>query len=201
MDLPNGLWTEGRTPEQTRAMYADWAGRYEADMAEAGMVGTTLTARMLADVLGPDAPVHDFGCGTGLAGVALREAGFGAIDGSDLTPEMLDVARRKGIYRDLRAVGADEPPRFALDVRGVCASGVISVGAGPAGLLRAILEAMPEGGVLVMSYNADTLVHPDYQAALASVQTDRLAVLLRAEHGRQFTRLDRWCTIYALRRA
>ena len=40
----------------------------------------------------------DLGCGTGRTGVWLRRNGVRAIDGVDLTPEMLAVARAKGVH-------------------------------------------------------------------------------------------------------
>src|SRR5262245_13505721 len=46
--------------------------------------------------------VLDLACGTGRIGAWLRGRCPAAIDGVDITPEMLDVARRKGVYRTLR---------------------------------------------------------------------------------------------------
>lgn len=44
----------------------------------------------------------DFGCGSGALGLALREAGLrGPLDGLDLSPVMLGLARETGCYRDL----------------------------------------------------------------------------------------------------
>jgi SAM-dependent methyltransferase len=40
----------------------------------------------------------DLGCGTGRTGAWLKTRGVAAIDGIDLTPEMLTLARRRGIY-------------------------------------------------------------------------------------------------------
>lgn len=47
----------------------------------------------------------DLGCGTGRTGAWLRGQGVGSLDGVDLTPEMLTVARRRGVYE--RLVEAD----------------------------------------------------------------------------------------------
>ena len=43
----------------------------------------------------------DLACGTGRIGAWLKTRTSAPIDGVDLTPEMLDVARRKRIYRAL----------------------------------------------------------------------------------------------------
>jgi len=44
----------------------------------------------------------DLGCGTGRTGAWLRAHGVSRLDGIDLTPEMLALARRRGIYDELR---------------------------------------------------------------------------------------------------
>lgn len=43
----------------------------------------------------------DLGCGTGRTGAWLRARGVGRLDGIDVTPEMLAVARRRDIYDQL----------------------------------------------------------------------------------------------------
>jgi len=43
----------------------------------------------------------DLGCGTGRTGAWLRQHGVARIDGIDLTPEMLAIARGRGIYERL----------------------------------------------------------------------------------------------------
>jgi predicted TPR repeat methyltransferase len=45
-----------------------------------------------------DARILDLGCGTGLVGEELKKHGYKTIDGVDLTPELLESAKAKGIY-------------------------------------------------------------------------------------------------------
>ena len=40
--------------------------------------------------------VLDYGCGTGLSGMALAAVGFQVIDGTDISPEMLSQAEGRG---------------------------------------------------------------------------------------------------------
>src|SRR5260221_3610909 len=46
--------------------------------------------------------ILDLACGTGRIGAWLKNRSAAVIDGIDLTPGMLEVARSKVIYRDLR---------------------------------------------------------------------------------------------------
>ena len=62
----------------------------------------TGAAQALMPHLHPDAQGIDFGCGSGVLGIALREAGLRQpLDGLDLSPVMLDLARKTGGYRHL----------------------------------------------------------------------------------------------------
>jgi len=60
-------------------------------------------ARALMPHLHPDAQGIDFGCGSGVLGIGLRDAGLRQpLDGIDLSPVMLDLARETGCYRHLQ---------------------------------------------------------------------------------------------------
>jgi predicted TPR repeat methyltransferase len=59
-------------------------------------------AAALMPHLDPAARGIDFGCGSGVLGVALRQRGLRhPLDGIDLSPVMLDLAGRTGCYRHL----------------------------------------------------------------------------------------------------
>ena len=47
--------------------------------------------------------ILDYGCGTGLSGLALQLVGFKNIDGLDVSKEMVSLAEKKSIYRNLNA--------------------------------------------------------------------------------------------------
>ena len=61
------------------------------------------------DRLPPTLAILDFGCGTGLLGLAFR-AMAQRLDGIDLSPRMIAEARRKKIYDSLRAGDLLDPP-------------------------------------------------------------------------------------------
>jgi len=113
-----------QTVADARRLYADWAETYDADFAE--KMDFVLPVRVAEAFVaaGGAGPVLDFGTGTGLAGQALTALGVAPVDGADLSPEMLAVARRKGVYRDL--VAGDV--MAGLDIADAQYAGVISSG-------------------------------------------------------------------------
>jgi 2-polyprenyl-3-methyl-5-hydroxy-6-metoxy-1,4-benzoquinol methylase len=72
---------------------------HEAILASGAPAGA---AQALMPHLSPGARGIDFGCGSGVLGIALYDAGLRQpLDGIDLSPVMLDLARETGCYRDL----------------------------------------------------------------------------------------------------
>ncbi|MEM8538331.1 MAG: methyltransferase, partial [Pseudomonadota bacterium] len=136
--LRPALWTP-RPVDETIAVYADWADTYDAEVQARGYRTPDRLAKALADVAGADTPILDFGCGTGIGGMALRKAGFQIIDGTDVTPEMLAKAADAGIYRN---TWVSQPGQFDFapgTYAVITAIGVISLGAAPADTLDAVI--------------------------------------------------------------
>jgi SAM-dependent methyltransferase len=83
-----------------RSGYGEWAEHYDSTVAE-GLDRPLLGA--LGAVQWPSVrSAVDLACGTGRTGVWLQQQGVRAIDGVDLTPEMLERARAREIYRTLK---------------------------------------------------------------------------------------------------
>ena len=65
------------TSEETLEHYARFAEVYDEEVTREGYVQPVRTVEMLRRFEPPaDASILDVGCGTGLSGVALRDAGF-----------------------------------------------------------------------------------------------------------------------------
>jgi SAM-dependent methyltransferase len=97
--------------EENEALYRQWAATYDRDVFDTlGFTGSDRIADLLASYLASrSTEVIDLGCGTGAVGVRLAALGFERIDGVDLSPEMLAVARAKGIYRSLATMDLTKP--------------------------------------------------------------------------------------------
>jgi SAM-dependent methyltransferase len=82
-----------------REGYAEWAATYEDIVQDA--MDVRLLERIKSVAWSGVEEAADLACGTGRVGVWLKEHGVAALDGVDLTAEMLEGARAKGVYRSL----------------------------------------------------------------------------------------------------
>lgn len=154
-----------RSPDEQREVYDDWSKTYDQDVREQGYVTPSRLAAALAGLLDRhDAPILDFGCGTGLSGTALAGVGFSVIDGVDISEGMLAAARDRGVYRNLRLIPADEAFRVEPgSYAAIAAVGVIGAGAAPLSVLDDLSKCLGKGGLLAFSFNDHTLEDPAYE--------------------------------------
>ena len=98
--------------DDARSVYAEWATNYDRDVfSTLKVTGTNTIADLLYEYT---ADVHstrvlDAGCGTGAVAARLKAHGFELIDGVDLSPEMLEIAAAKQLYRTLIEANLNQP--------------------------------------------------------------------------------------------
>ena len=86
-------------PEEARRMYGDWAATYDESFGRAwGYIAPREIAAILVEQIAPGTEILDIGAGTGLVAESLPGQ---MVDAIDITPEMLEIARAKGLYRRL----------------------------------------------------------------------------------------------------
>lgn len=155
-------------PKAMRDLYDAWSDSYEDEVAENGYATPArLAAALVQSMPDRDTPILDYGCGTGLSGTALADAGFSTIDGMDPSPGMLARCRKKGLYRNLIQLDLNEPlPIEPRQYSVIMAIGVISTGAGPARLMDTLIALLPTGGLFGLSLNDHALADPDYPAGI-----------------------------------
>ncbi|MEM7212944.1 MAG: class I SAM-dependent methyltransferase [Pseudomonadota bacterium] len=189
--------------ESTRAFYADWAETYDAEVKANGYVTPGRCASALADaVADPKAPLLDIGCGTGLSGIALRDAGFSNVDGTDLSQEMLDIATHRGeIYRELFLGLARDPlPIPAGQYDNAAAIGLFSPGHAPPETIDTVMGFLPPGGCFVFSMNDHALADPAYMAKVDEVASNGTAEIVFNEYGPHLTEQGMKATVMVLRK-
>jgi SAM-dependent methyltransferase len=82
-----------------RTGYGEWVATYEDTVEDA--MDIALLDELHEVPWSSVGAAADLGCGTGRTGTWMHDHGVAVIDGLDLTPEMLEVARGRGVYRRL----------------------------------------------------------------------------------------------------
>ncbi len=148
---------ERAPPEYLRAVFDDHAPRFEEHLLALGYrIPGLIRAALQRHLPGLEAsdrvgPVLDLGCGTGLLAVVAMELPLGPWVGIDLSPRMLDVAREKGLYAELREADVLEaltgeqawPVILAADV--LCYFGALDT------LFTRVAASLAPGGLFLFS--------------------------------------------------
>jgi len=161
------------TPEDNLRLYHDWAETYDGEFATTrGYSYPRTLAELFADRANEvDSPVLDVGAGTGLVAQSLVERCAGPVDAIDISPEMLEVSRGKGVYREL--IEADLTAALPLeDARygGIVSAGTFTHGhVGPAAL-HELLRVSRTGALFCLGINATAFDKYGFGSAFAALQ-------------------------------
>ncbi|OCW59461.1 class I SAM-dependent DNA methyltransferase [Hoeflea olei] len=168
-----------RSSEDVARAYDSWAEKYDADMSLAGYRHPAISLAIFArHVPKGAAPVLDAGAGTGLIGEWLAIAGYNEVDALDISAGMLEVARRKGVYRSLHqaALGTrlpfDDNHFVAIVSAGVFTTGHV----GTEGLDDLLRICVP-GGTIVLTVK-DVLWQQSFRARIADLETEGVCALV-----------------------
>lgn len=179
--------------EMSRALYRDWAQTYDETMLQGLHYQSPQTvARLLAAHL-PDrqAAVLDIGCGTGLLGQGLAEHGFGTIDGLDVSPEMMQVAQRRGVYR--RFIEADLNLPLAMpdaSYGGASCCGTFTHGHVGAGCLDELFRVLRSGAPFAFTVKLEVFDSLGFKDKLAALEQQGTIRMLSFAHDRHYATSD-----------
>jgi ubiquinone/menaquinone biosynthesis C-methylase UbiE len=179
--------------EMSRALYRDWAQTYDETMLQGLHYQSPQTvARLLAAHL-PDrqAAVLDIGCGTGLLGQGLAEHGFGTIDGLDVSPEMMQVAERRGVYR--RFIEADLNLPLAMPdacYGGASCCGTFTHGHVGAGCLDELFRVLRSGAPFAFTVKLEVFDSLGFKDKLAALEQQGTIRMLSFAHDRHYATSD-----------
>lgn len=164
----SGLGDISRKGEDVSRYYDNWAGDYDKTLAEWRYEAPERTASILSASLLPASVILDAGCGTGLCGRALIDAGFKTIDGIDISPRSLQIAGASGIYRTVREVDMQQLPLPIADSRydGLVCVGVFTYLPDSMGTIREFSRIVKPGGIIVFTQRSDVFVERDFPSVL-----------------------------------
>ena len=171
---------EDLSPGAIARAYDQFAPRYDALVQQAGYVLPQAMAgrfRAVADTLGlsTEGAVIDAGCGNGLSGLALRDAGFSQVYGLDVSPGLI-AQIPPGLYRSFGEEGVieasltDLPHRYWGQFDHVFSAGTI---AHTATLdLEGLVKLGRKGGLVAFSVRENRLGR--YEEAIGALRSLRI---------------------------
>ena len=137
-----------------------------------------------------DVPVADIGCGTGLVAAELGVLPED-IDGMDISPAMLGVARERRLYRNLYEVDlTGHLGMFSRLYGAVLSAGTFTHGhLGPAPL-RNLLEIARPGGLFIIGINRVHYEKEGFRDVLGAMTRDRRISEVEIEEAKIYSRAD-----------
>jgi predicted TPR repeat methyltransferase len=181
--------------------YRKWAADYDRQMLDQrGYTAPSSIAKILSEQLSDTrASVLDVGCGTGLTCRLLAESGFSQLDGIDLSQEMIEVARERGIYRNLLQGDVNQPLQLeTASYDGVVSSGTFTHGHVGPGPLDEIFRVLKPGGILACTVHQDLWQSMGFEDRFAALVDQGIASLISLELGSYYRDkpLEGWFCVY-----
>lgn len=148
---------EARDGREAGELYDSWAEDYERSVASWGYTTPAVAAGLFGRYVRPeDGTVLDAGAGTGITGEILALLGYGDLVGIDVAPKMLELARSKGAYRELRQMELGGRLDFPDDAFGaVVSTGVFAAGHAPPESFDDLIRVTRPGGYMILSVRTD----------------------------------------------
>ena len=186
----------------SRELYASWAGTYDKEVQKNGYVTPKRIANALKDVVTDQSDfILDYGCGTGLSGFALQAVGFENINGLDVSQEMVSLAEKKSIYKNLKVFDPfTEIPVYPDQYKIITAIGVIGAGAAPLQVFDSLFTLLPQNGLFAFSFNDHTLNDPNYEQKVEKYLSSGHAVILHKSYGNHLPKANLKSNIYILKK-
>lgn len=157
--------------EELAQAYALWSNDYDRETLALGYcLPFVITGFIARHVTALETPLLDAGCGTGLTGPYLAALGYSCIDGLDMAPGMLALARMRGSYRELTEGRLGEQLPYDDGAYGaVFSTGVFTEGHAPASSLCELARITRPGGKLIFTVRESVFEEKGFRTEIASL--------------------------------
>ena len=156
---------------ELEAAYDGWAQSYDGDLLAMGYRNPAVAAGMVARYVRPDSGcILDAGAGTGLIGEVLSLLGYRDLVAIDISQDMLDIARARGVYDEARQMVLGERLDFPDDeFSAVVSMGVMTVGHAPPDCLDELVRVVHPGGHLIFSISDPVFFGAGYKDKILEI--------------------------------
>ena len=169
-----------RDGREAAELYDSWAEDYERSVASWGYTTPAVAAGLFGRYVEfGGGPVLDAGAGTGITGEILALIGHKDIVGIDVSPKMLEIARRKGVYGDLRQMELGGELDFPSDAfAAVVSTGVFAAGHAPPESFDDLIRVTRPGGHIVASVRTDVYLDGGFKEKQEALEREERWQLL-----------------------
>ncbi|MBL8790180.1 MAG: class I SAM-dependent methyltransferase [Rhizobiales bacterium] len=168
--------------DSLRAMYDSWAETYDADLQQVGYLHVPVITGLVAlHMPSREAAILDAGVGTGSIGNVLALLGYNNLSGIDMSEGMLEKARARGCYSDLRQGVLGEPldfPDGAFDA--ILSTGTFTNGHAPASAFHELTRILEPGGFLLFTVGTVIWEEQGFRTVLENLVRARKLVAVEA---------------------
>ena len=160
-------------PDTHIDFYRDFAELYDSTYAASlGYIYPLGIASVLSGQQRPHGAILDIGCGTGLVATAIRKVDpSAAIDGVDISPDMLGKARAKGEYRDLIAADLTaDYSHIATDYAAIVSAGTFTFGHLGPEVIPEMVGLCRSGAVAALGVNSIYFAEQCFRSVLDALE-------------------------------
>lgn len=192
------------SPQAIKNFYAGWAETYEKQTTSWDYAAPSTAVQLMKTLSSDDAvaidpgnkkiEIVDAGCGTGLLAKLLDDQGYCAIDGFDISEEMVELAKPLGIYRNLNSnVDINLPVRNEWTRKYDCtiSVGVFTPGHVPPSSLSHLIDLTRAGGIIITSTRIAYYESENYQKTADQFEADGKIKLLTSLKNAPYTTDER----------
>jgi predicted TPR repeat methyltransferase len=160
-----------RTAEELRQVYRDWAEHYDQELDQLGWDKPARVCQALLHYLPPHATILDVGAGTGLVGQFLHDQGFRELSALDFSPEMLEQAKKRNVYKRFYQFDLQKPLPISQNFDAITAVGIFTEGHLGAQVMPGLKGLLKKGGLLAFSLRDD--LEDQYQSGIQQFTVEK----------------------------
>lgn len=176
---------QAQSLEEVANVYHEWAQQYDRDLMEhwGYQAPQQSVALLLHHLTATEATILDAGCGTGLVGQLLKQAGRKHLIGIDYSEAMLAEAAAKGCYQTLQQADLNQPLAMPTNqVDAVICVGTFTLGHVQPEALRELVRVTRPGGFVCFTVRQEFWEQVNFARMLNQLkQESRVSVLEQQE--------------------
>ena len=172
--------------------YDEWAESYDHELEEDyGYQIPQRISEVLSRVTAKGGRVLDAGAGTGLVGQILGAIGYEDLVAVDISGEMLNQAREKGVYKEFHQMDLGETLDFPDDsFDAVVCAGVLTFSHAPARSLHELVRVTKPGGHILYSLRKDAYDSMGFEGINSQLESENKWKLVEKKGHQSFARKE-----------